>query len=112
MGHYFLGNSSGTVTAYFTMKLTAATIKVSVLSTSYKIVSNVLLSILCKNTKLLWIFSVDSSHAGKEKEEPTVDLCVCGLFNDAVGSSDYISSNGTIIKEGWIGKDREKTVIA
>jgi hypothetical protein len=45
---------------------------------------------------------------GKEKEVPTVDLCVCGLFNDAVGSSDYISSNGAIIKEGWIGKDRKE----
>jgi hypothetical protein len=34
-------------------------------------------------------------------------LFICGLFNDAVSSSGYVTSNGTMISEWWIGKDVE-----
>jgi hypothetical protein len=39
-------------------------------------------------------------------EEWTV-LVGCGLFNDAVSSTDYIASNDRVINENLIGKDME-----
>jgi hypothetical protein len=33
----------------------------------------------------------------------------CGLFNDAVSSSDYIGSNGGMIGKLFIGQDLERS---
>jgi hypothetical protein len=44
----------------------------------------------------------------KERKVDVIYLLVCGLFNDAVSSSDYISSDGRMIKEKRFAKDMER----
>jgi hypothetical protein len=34
---------------------------------------------------------------------------ICGLFNDAMNSSDYTAPNDRIINKYWIGKNMEES---
>jgi hypothetical protein len=47
-----------------------------------------------------WISELPSGH-------PTFAFFICGLFNDAVSTTDYIASNSWITNEQRIGKDEE-----
>jgi hypothetical protein len=54
--------------------------------------------LLCHSPDYLCINYGDKTGYG-----PNDLSLICGLFNDAISSSDYIVSNGTMINEQWVG---------